>query len=234
MDDGSTDVSREIVRRYAGWDSRDRIVEQENRGLTRALIRDTLSRYEPQVAPPDWRFETNQHGKPCIANPLAQPLFFNLSHTQNLAALAVTRTAAIGVDVEKIKSVEQVRGLAERCFADSEIEFVFSGESGSLMQRFFKLWTLKEAYIKARGCGLSLSLQSVVFAPLDQPLTVDFDSSHDDAPSAWRFCHWEVGSEHLLSLAINVACSLTPTVQLFRVKPLVDFTRAMDIEVTGR
>ena len=202
--------------------------------VTRALIRDTLSRYEPKVAPPDWRFELNPYGKPAVANPLAQPLFFNLSHTQNLAALAITRTAEVGVDVEKVKPVEQVRGLAERCFADSEIQYVFSGDANSLMQRFFKLWTLKEAYIKARGCGMSLSLQSVIFAPLAQPLTVNFDASHDDFPTAWRFGHWEIGSEHLLSMAMNVDTSQPPAVELFRVTPLGDFARAGATEVVGR
>jgi 4'-phosphopantetheinyl transferase len=201
--------------------------------VTRALIRDTLSRYEPQVAPADWRFESNQHGKPAIANPLAQPLFFNLSHTQNLAALAVTRLAAVGVDVEKIKPVEQVRGLAERCFADSEIQYVFSGEKSALMWRFFKLWTLKEAYIKARGCGLSLSLQSVVFAPQAHPLEVDFDPSHDH-PSEWSFRNWEVGSDHLLSLAINLASTHNPVVSLFNVTPLGGYTPVYAAEVIGR
>src|SRR5690606_32756927 len=81
--------------------------------VTRALIRDTLSRYETRVAPSDWQFELHPHGKPAIANALARPLFFNLSHTQNLAALAVSRSSAVGVDVERIKQVEQVRGLAE-------------------------------------------------------------------------------------------------------------------------
>jgi 4'-phosphopantetheinyl transferase len=202
--------------------------------VTRALIRDTLSRYEPHVAPQDWRFELNQHGKPAITNPLSIPLFFNLSHTQNLAALAVTRTSSVGVDVEKVKQVEQVRGLAERCFADREIDYVFNGEKAALMWRFFKLWTLKEAYIKARGCGLSLSLQSVVFAPLAQPLMVDFAPSHDDCPANWSFRNWEVGSGHLLSLAVNVDSARSPMVHLFNVTPLGTFAPASAREVTGR
>lgn len=202
--------------------------------VTRALIRETLSRYESQVAPPDWRFELNQHGKPTITNPLAHSLFFNLSHTQNLAALAVTRTAAVGVDVEKIKLVEQVRGLAERCFADSEIRYVFEGDPSALTWRFFKLWTLKEAYIKARGCGLSLSLQSVVFAPLAQPLKVGFDPSHDDCAADWYFRSWEVGSKHLLSLALNITAEPPPVVSLFNVTPLSSYTPTSPTEIIGR
>lgn len=202
--------------------------------VTRALIRDTLSRYETQVAPQDWRFELNPHGKPAIANALAQPLFFNLSHTQNLAALAVTRTADVGVDVEKIKQVEQVRGLAERCFADSEIDYVFSGAKNAVMWRFFKLWTLKESYIKARGCGLSLSLQSVVFAPKDNPLTVAFDPSHDDCSAAWSFRNWEVGSEHLMSLAINVPAAHNMEICLFQTIPLTGYTAATATDATRR
>lgn len=202
--------------------------------VTRALIRETLSRYEPHISPQDWRFELNQYGKPAIANPISQPLFFNLSHTQNLAALAVTRIANLGVDVEKIKAVEQVRGLAERCFADSEVRYVFSGDKTELMRRFFKLWTLKESYIKARGCGLSLSLQSVVFAPAARPLVVAFDPLHDDRAADWSFRHWQVGDEHLLSLAINIEAQQSPEVNLFQVVPLADFTVACATEVVGR
>lgn len=202
--------------------------------VTRALIRDTLSRYETRVAPSDWQFELNPHGKPAIANALARPLFFNLSHTQNLAALAVSRSSAVGVDVERIKQVEQVRGLAERCFVEREIQYVFEGDKAALMWRFFKLWTLKEAYLKARGCGLSLSLQSVAFAPKAQPLTVDFDQSHDDCPADWSFRNWEVGTEHLLSLAVNVAPTQSLAVSLFKVTPLDAFSPAEATEVCGR
>jgi Phosphopantetheinyl transferase len=187
--------------------------------VTRALIRDTLSRYEPSIAPQDWRFEFNAHGKPAIANALSGPLHFNLSHTQNLAALAVTRCAPVGVDVEKIKTVEQVRGLAERCFTDGEIAFVFGGDKAAVMERFFKLWTLKEAYIKAHGCGMSLSLHSVAFDPLAEPLTVNFDATHDDRPEEWSFRHWELG-EHLLSLALNVSERRSVEIEFFHTVPL--------------
>lgn len=187
--------------------------------VTRALIRSTLSRYEPSIAPQDWRFELNAHGKPAIANVLARPLHFNLSHTQNLAALAVTRCAPVGVDVEKIKVVEQVRGLAERCFTDEEIAFVFSGDKAAVMERFFKLWTLKEAYIKAHGCGMSVSLHSVAFDPLAAPLMVSFDAAHDDRPEEWCFRHWELG-EHLLSLALNVSERRGAEVEFFHTIPL--------------
>jgi 4'-phosphopantetheinyl transferase len=189
--------------------------------VTRALIRTTLSRYEPRVTPADWRFELNAHGKPAIANPLDQPLHFNLSHTQNLAALAVTREAAVGVDVEKIKPVDHVRGLAERCFADEEIGYVFDGDQNALLQRFFKVWTLKEAYLKARGCGMSLSLHSVIFTPQAQPLVVRFDPDHDD-PSAWSFYHWAVGADHQLSLALNRPVDQPVDIEIFTAIPLSD------------
>lgn len=201
--------------------------------VTRALIRDTLSRYEPQVAPADWRFEQNPHGKPAIANALRQPLYFNLSHTQNLAALAVTRSGTVGIDVEKIKPMEQVRGLAERCFVEDEVSFVFAGEKNSLLWRFFKLWTLKEAYIKARGCGMSLSLHAVRFAAEAHPLTVSFDLEHDDQPEAWAFRHWQLGPEHLMSLAINLPTESALNISHFRGVPMGDFAVADISEKTS-
>ena len=67
----------------------------------RALVRTTLSRYR-DVAPADWRFETNRHGRPAIIGEAADGLMFNLSHTRGLVALAVSRGCEIGVDVEAV------------------------------------------------------------------------------------------------------------------------------------
>lgn len=202
--------------------------------VTRALIRHTLSRYEPGVAPSEWRFTQNKHGKPEIDNPIRQPLFFNLSHTQNLAALAVTRSCAVGVDVERIKSVDQVRGLAERCFTDEENAYIFQGNQEAILWRFFKLWTLKEAYLKAVGCGMSLSLQSLNFSPTAVPLHVQYGTDHDEDAGQWNFRIWQAGPEHLMSIAMNLPRQQLANAKMFRVVPLQEFTEIACDEIIGR
>ncbi|MBC6903984.1 4-phosphopantetheinyl transferase [Saccharophagus sp. K07] len=202
--------------------------------VTRALIRHTLSLYQPSVAPADWRFEKNQHGKPSIVNPLEKPLFFNLSHTQKLATIAVTHSALVGVDVERIKTVDQVRGLAERCFTEEENAYIFRGDADAVLWRFFKLWTLKEAYLKALGCGMSLSLQALSFSPKSTPIQVRFDESHDDNAEHWTFRTWQATTEHLLSLAINIPATAPLSIQFFQTTPAQEFSEIHCEEIVGR
>ena len=210
--------------------------------VTRALLRHTLSLYVPQVAPADWRFANNPYGKPAITNSLELPLQFNLSHTLNRVALAVTLGREIGVDVEKIKTVDQVRGLAERCFTKEENHYIFSGDfrghqrsdMQGVLWRFFKLWTLKEAYIKACGRGLSISLQALSFFPETTPLRLSFREDHVDDPERWSFRVWQPGPDHLLSLAVPQPATEPLDVMFYQALPLRDFTAISLEEVIAR
>jgi len=202
--------------------------------VTRALLRHTLSLYAPQLAPADWRFVLNSHGKPAVTNPMELPLQFNLSHTSNSVALAVTLGREIGVDVEKIKTVEQVRGLASRCFTEEENDYLFDGDNESLLWRFFKLWTLKEAYIKACGRGLSISLQALSFSPKADPLHLSFHEGHADDPDRWSFRVWQLSPEHLLSLAVQQPKTEPLNVMFYQALPLRDFTAISLEEVIAR
>ena len=95
---------------------------------------------------------------------------FNVSHTDGLALLAFVRTRDIGVDVEKIKAATDAKKLAERFFSDRERSFLESLSGEELHAAFFRCWTRKEAYVKARGEGLSLPLhQFDVSVAEDEP-----------------------------------------------------------------
>lgn len=210
--------------------------------VTRALLRHCLSLYVPGVDPAEWRFANNPYGKPAIANPLELPLQFNLSHTLNRVALAVTLEREIGVDVERIKAVDQVRGLAERCFTEGENRYIFGsdlrghlrGDMEGILWRFFKLWTLKEAYIKACGRGLSISLQALSFDPEAAPLRLSFREDHLDDPERWSFRVWQPGPDHLLSLALPQPATEPLEVVFYQALPLRDFTAVSLEEVIGR
>jgi 4'-phosphopantetheinyl transferase len=210
--------------------------------VTRALLRHTLSLYVPEVAPAGWRFVNNDYGKPSIANAVALPLQFNLSHTLNRVALAVTLEREIGVDVERIKPLDQVRGLAERCFTEEENHYIFGGDMRShltgdiqdVLWRFFKLWTLKEAYIKACGRGMSISLQSLSFDPQAAPLRLCFTDGYEDDSERWSFRVWQPGPQHLLSLAVSQPQSEPLDVGFYQAVPLRDFTPISMAEVITR
>jgi 4'-phosphopantetheinyl transferase len=116
--------------------------------LARGFLRTMLGRYLGGEV----HFVYGSHGKPALDR--AGPCF-NLSHTGGLVILGLTLESEIGVDVERIRSIENRDAIAERYFSASEYGQVLSDEV------FFQCWTRKEAYIKAVGGGLSIPLRSI-------------------------------------------------------------------------
>jgi 4'-phosphopantetheinyl transferase len=147
---------------------------------TRSLLRRSLSR-AAGVPPGAWRFEAGAHGRPEIASPLS-PLRFNASHTRGLVMVAVVVGRDIGVDVECVPESAPL-DVVDRSFAPAERAIVRSAPAGEQPARFAELWTLKEAYVKARGLGLSLALEGFAFQ-LSPPRLVVADDLSD----------WEVES----------------------------------------
>ena len=94
----------------------------------------------------------NSDGKP-----EAEGVYFNLSHSDDLVICAVGEKP-VGCDIEKI--VEEPKGVAERFFHQKEAEYLDSFEDEKRNEAFFRLWTLKESYLKMTGEGLHLPLDS--------------------------------------------------------------------------
>ncbi len=129
------------------------------------------------------RFGLGPHGKPHVEH--AADLAFNLSHSSNLAAAAVTQGMPVGVDIERIRPVAD--GLAARFFAPAETAALDRIAREARTAAFHACWTRKEAYIKALGTGLATRLDSFAVS-LDPSaparlLWVDGDA---DAPQRWQ------------------------------------------------
>ena len=129
----------------------------------RALSRTMLSRYAA-IQPRDWQLIIDAHGRPELAmRPAHVPdLRFNLSHTNGLVACAVTVGRELGIDVEHIGRPLNF-DVPERFFSQQEVEELRSLPKIDQRTVFFDYWTLKEAYIKARGLGLALPLRHFTF-----------------------------------------------------------------------
>ncbi|HKH99183.1 MAG TPA: 4'-phosphopantetheinyl transferase superfamily protein [Candidatus Sulfotelmatobacter sp.] len=123
--------------------------------LTRGTLRSLLAGYQ-QKTPKELTFQLTEYGKPFIAGPC--DLRFNVSHTDGLALLAFVRQREIGVDVERIRPEPDAQKLAERFFSLHERRALENLNGDELQTAFFRCWSRKEAYIKARGGGLSLAL----------------------------------------------------------------------------
>ncbi len=172
--------------------------------VTRALVRTVLSRYA-HVTPADWRFEATPHGRPVIVNEDdgARTLSFNLTHTSDLIALAVTRGRAIGVDAENIDRGAML-DVADRYFAPSECQGLRALPAGDQPLRFFELWTLKESYIKARGMGLSIALDRFSFDLREAgKVSLSIEPELLDTPERWALCQLWPTPQHPLALCVE-------------------------------
>ena len=172
--------------------------------ITRALVRTMLSRYT-SVAPADWCFIESVHGRPEILDrPSGTPdLRFNISHTNGLIACAVTIGREVGVDVEHI-SRHLTHDVAGRFFAPAEVTDLRKLSEEDQQRVFFDYWTLKEAYIKARGFGLALPLGDFAFKlnPPGPP-AIAFEPALDDDPTTWQFMQDWPTPLHRLGLAVR-------------------------------
>jgi 4'-phosphopantetheinyl transferase len=159
--------------------------------ITRALVRTTLSRYA-DVEPRDWEFQQDRYGKPHVAGPVTLPLAFNLSHTDGLVICGVAAVSMLGVDVERIDRATEALSIARRFFARPEVEYLASANEPDRRATFFQIWTLKEAYIKARGEGLSIPLADFAFQfRSNEPVSIRFLKSLEDDAQRWQFFQLE-------------------------------------------
>ncbi|XP_028784789.1 uncharacterized protein LOC114740745 isoform X2 [Neltuma alba] len=135
--------------------------------LARTLVRTTLARYQTncQIDPKSLKFAKNTYGKPEVDWQYSDdwslpPLHFNISHTSSLIACGVTVDSPIGIDVEEKKRrlKNNILAFARRYFTQHELEMLTGiSDPETQRQEFIKLWTLKEAYVKALGKGFSAS-----------------------------------------------------------------------------
>ncbi len=141
------------------------------RGLLRMLLADYMS-----IQSEDIIFVYNQFGKPEIPkNIYCKKISFNISHSEDLALFAFAIERMIGVDVEFIRARVSFREIATRFFSPSEVRELYSLPDKLHKEAFFNGWTRKEAYIKAKGKGLAIPLDSfdVSLTPGKQVLLLD-------------------------------------------------------------
>jgi 4'-phosphopantetheinyl transferase len=170
--------------------------------MAHALLRVTLSRYA-NVEPCAWQFRAGSYGRPEIAHPPSR-LRFSLSHTPGLAACAIILDREIGLDVEDTSRGAPI-DVAERFFSPMEARQVHSAPLKARATRLFQYWTLKEAYIKARGMGLSLPLDRfTMYEDAEDTWRITFEPPLNDDPGRWQFWSSSVTDNHQAALAITV------------------------------
>lgn len=208
---GRPDQASGLTRAYAnavlddGERSRAaRFVFERDRELfifSHGLLRLILARYLNADAR-ELRFTTSPGGRPELAGAGGVQIRFNLSHTDGLIAYVITRCADCGVDVECLGRVDY-RDLVASVLAPSECEAVFTLDEGSRRDRFLEIWTLKEAYIKGRGLGLSHPLREVAFSGFDDERRCTIGANVSNDGHAWRFWSGKPTSWHRAAAALR-------------------------------
>lgn len=184
--------------------------------LTRALQRQVLSAYSADVEPAQWRFQNSAEGRPALAPPFDRTgLHFNLAHTDGVVAMAVCRRERVGVDVERLGRAPLA--VAERYFSAVEVAQLRALPTEAQPRRFVKLWTLKEAYLKATGTGLAGGLGRMSFV-FEAAGDFRFERADDAGAARWQFSQYEIGAQHVLALAVlpRGDAPLAVTVREFR------------------
>jgi 4'-phosphopantetheinyl transferase len=218
----------ELTLRYgqllspAECDKQRRFVFEDKRReylLTRTFVRTVLSRYA-RVDRRDWRFAANRHGRPFIANPaIATPLEFNISNTQGFIVCLVATIPQVGIDAEFKSRPTRFLEIADRFFSPGEAAALKQLPTAAQRDRFYIYWTLKEAFLKARGGGLNISLDSFSF-DLDQPeIALTFARGVEDEASAWQFAHWALSEEHTCAAALRIDSAPRFVIRQFEAPP---------------
>lgn len=171
---------------------------------SRALLRTALSACVPAVTPHRWRFRSNRYGRPELPTPW-QRLRFNVSHTAGLVACVVVVDLDCGIDVERVTS-RDFTALTPRALAEPERTVLTDLPPAQRSRMFMRYWTLKEAYVKARGRGMSLPLEECVFAVnRGQPRLLSHPPDDHPCPDGWQFLQTEPTGEHVLAVALRTA-----------------------------
>jgi 4'-phosphopantetheinyl transferase len=205
LDLAASDIAR--LRQMLSVDERERAdrfhfdADRRRSVIGRGYLRLLLGRIL-NLPPSELQFEYDEFGKPGLMPRLEPSLEFNVSHSGDLILIAIAIGRAVGVDVEKIRTDLDPVYVAAHFFSTSECKILASLGGDDQYDAFFACWTRKEAYLKARGIGLSLPLDQfdVSFLPIEAPRLL---ATRPDPAEAgrWKLQALEVASDHAAALA---------------------------------
>lgn len=170
----------------------------------RATLRKILGN-QIGLEPRDVTFRYTPFGKPFVETIPAgrQAWSFNLSHSGDLALLAIASSESIGVDIERLRTNLDCAGLSRRFFSTDEAQRLSEVDPNDLARTFFSIWTRKEALIKGHGKGLSLPLDQFTVSLLPGETGVRWHgAAGENDLSGWSVLPVEVGEGYVAAVAI--------------------------------
>jgi len=190
--------------------------------VTRGLVRTVLSRYVGDIAPAEWIFAPNAHGRPEIANdhPAAKSVSFSISHTRGLIVLALAQSRDVGVDTEHVGRAAPLE-IADRVLTAAEVASLHALPPEGRRRRFLEYWTLKESYIKTRAMGLSIPLDTFSFDFVGtRGVEMRIDTEPPASATNWLLWQFSVRRNYLIALCAERKSSI-PRVLIKETVPLL-------------
>jgi len=169
----------------------------------RGLVRDILARYT-DADPAELQFTYNDYGKPRLRQlGRADAIRFNLSHSNEIGVLAVSRERDVGIDIETLRGDTSILDVADSFFSRNEVLRLFALPKHLRCEAFYRCWVRKEAYIKARGMGLSIPLHSFEVS-LSPGFPAELLASTEPSDvSAWKLENLEVDDGYIAAVAAH-------------------------------
>lgn len=185
---------------------------------TRALLRYVLS-LATGMEPAGFDFVENPYGRPELKPGIVDaPIRFNLSHSSGVTVCALALDTAVGVDIEDVRRKVDV-SIADRFFSDQEADYLTRSPGHDRQSVFFDFWTLKESYIKAKGKGLSIGLESFSF-DIDMPdPRIRFHGSNTDSSDLWQFFRFSPLDHYKAAIAVEASRATPVTLHRYRCVP---------------
>jgi len=204
-------ASAQTAEAFLSMDERHRAsrfhFERERRRFAagRQILRRLLGSYLG-IAGREVEFRYSAHGKPELSGAQADSgLAFNASHSGSVALFAFVRRRAVGIDVEQLRDDIEVCDIATRFFSESEQASMLRLAKDLQHEAFFAGWTRKEAFVKAKGEGLSLPLHQfdVSLAP-GQPPEILATRPDADERQRWLLRDLDAGHGYAAALVVEV------------------------------
>lgn len=172
--------------------------------ITRSTLRKILG-HALNEDPLKFEFRYTKHGMPVLSYPKnTSNITFNVSHTHDIALIAMTMGEYIGVDIEKIRTNIDHEKLAERFFSENEYIAIMQYTGKQRLHSFFATWTRKEAIVKATGIGIASGLKSFdVSVHPEGPAKLVEVRWESEVKSQWKLDTINVGDSYFACLASN-------------------------------
>lgn len=168
------------------------------RGVLRLVLGQLL-----RVAPAEVGIRAGRNGKPELASHHASRVHFNLSHSEDRAVVALCVSREVGVDVERVRRDVDTSEIALRFFAAGESAALLATPEADRRAAFFRCWTGKESYLKARGDGLLARLDAFEVEPAARPVRLRWSSLAAGDVTRWSMASFDLDADHVAALTVE-------------------------------